>query len=544
VAIEPPRDASQRRALLLLPMLLFIGHAAVFGSWVVDDAAISWTYARNVSLGHGLISQPGVAPVEGYSNLLWVILLVPFFMCGLFDPVATPKLLGLSCVAVGFFVYYRQAAKDESCGRIAGIVGLSLIALQSAVVIWTVSGLENGLYLMLALSLIVMMASLSRWRGVSSGLLAGGLSLTRPEGVVFAIAYPLLLLITCKGSPDRALRSWRDYGLGLAAVMGSALVFRLCYFGDPFPNTYYAKGGPTSETLKAIALLDPAILSKLGDLSLSTVGLSVGAWWLILGSAVIFSARRIVAQSRLLSSLTIMLSLSVVAYLALPYDWMSEYRFATPFFVTFYLTAVQVGATYLRGRSRPVIAAAICASLGLTALLTIPRSLAFAQSPVIPFAEVVETARRFERLADIAGIQRPSLLIADVGGALFASSLRIYDLGMLTDRTIARALGEAARTVDRPRFYRYVFEEAKPSFIAVRAYHSWLARLGEDPRFRRDYLPIVEYRDEWIFRRYGAVMSSGDFVRRDAIGMRGDALVKELKEAVRGTHYVGCANCE
>jgi len=60
----------------------------------------------------------------------------------------------------------------------------------------------------------------------------------------------------------------------------------------------------------------------------------------------------------------------------------------------------------------------------------------------------METANRFERLAAMANIDRPSLLIADVGGALFNNSMRIYDLGMLTDRTIARSLGEAVRRPD------------------------------------------------------------------------------------------------
>jgi hypothetical protein len=530
---------------VLVPIILFVGHAAVFRSWVVDDAAISWAYARNLARGYGLVAQPGLPPVEGYSNPLWVILLVPFFLFGLFHPVVVPKLLGLSCVVAGFVLYYRRAARDEPCGSIAAILGLSLMTLQSAVVIWSVSGLENGLYLLLILSLTVMMASSSRYRGIGSGLLAGAISLTRPEGVVFALAYPALLLLMPQRAPQAAgRREWRSYLLTLVTIVGTALVLRFYYFGDGLPNTYYAKGGPTLGTIGAILLLDPSTVGKLGDLALATIGVHAGVWFLIVGGLVICGARRMIRANRLLLSLTIVVLLSIVVYVALPLDWMTEYRFATPFLVVFYLFAVQVGAFYIQGQRRLFIVAAICASVGLTGSVTIPRSLVFAANPVIPVTEVVETAKRFERLAEIASIQRPSLLIADVGGALFASSLRIYDLGMLTDRTIARSLGEAVRTPDRVTFYRYVFEEARPSFIAVRAYHSWRARLAEDPRFGRDYVPIVEYRDEWIRRRYGVVMSSGDFVRRDALGSRVDELAKELTQAARGTHYVGCTDCE
>ena len=43
--------------------------------WLVDDAAISMAYAANWTAGHGLVAQPGLPPVEGYSNFLWVVVL-------------------------------------------------------------------------------------------------------------------------------------------------------------------------------------------------------------------------------------------------------------------------------------------------------------------------------------------------------------------------------------------------------------------------------------------------------------------------------------
>ena len=38
----------------------------------IDDAYISFRYAQNLLDGHGLVFNPG-DPVEGYSNLLWVL---------------------------------------------------------------------------------------------------------------------------------------------------------------------------------------------------------------------------------------------------------------------------------------------------------------------------------------------------------------------------------------------------------------------------------------------------------------------------------------
>jgi hypothetical protein len=43
-----------------------------------DDAYISYRYARNLSRGLGLVFNPG-EKVEGYSNLLYVLLVSPAF---------------------------------------------------------------------------------------------------------------------------------------------------------------------------------------------------------------------------------------------------------------------------------------------------------------------------------------------------------------------------------------------------------------------------------------------------------------------------------
>jgi hypothetical protein len=292
------------------------------------------------------------------------------------------------------------------------------------------------------------------------------------------------------------------------------------------------------------------VVHKLGDLSLATTGVRTGPALLILAVASLFFVRRSLKETPLFLAVPVMLGLSALVYILLPYDWMSEYRFATPFLIFFYLWLPHVAWCAMeRIRTTPAhrgiaFAAAVLGIGILTAGVAIPRSVAFARHPVISITEVIETTRRFERLGNIVGAHSPSLMIADVGGALFSGRIRIYDLGMLSDRTIAQALGEGVRVQDRSIFYAYVFETAKPTFIATRAYHSWLARLDADARFRRDYVAIVEYSDEWVLKRYGVALQSGDFVRREAIAKGEAELLGRLRQAVRGTHYVGCGTCE
>ena len=61
-----PHDSFRRMAMFAaIPISVFVLHATVFGTWIADDAGISFAYARNLAAGHGLVSQPGVTPVEG-----------------------------------------------------------------------------------------------------------------------------------------------------------------------------------------------------------------------------------------------------------------------------------------------------------------------------------------------------------------------------------------------------------------------------------------------------------------------------------------------
>jgi hypothetical protein len=111
-----------------------------------------------------------------------------------------------------------------------------------------------------------------------------------------------------------------------------------------------------------------------------------------------------------------------------------------------------------------------------------------------------------------------------MGGALCYSRLRVYDLGMLCDRTIARTLGK--RQAD---FYRYVFETVRPTFISTVSHWSYLAKFHEDPRFLRDYVPLYEYRDAYARARFGLELLSGDYVRREAVAGK-DATLRRMAE--------------
>ena len=44
---------------VVLPFSVFLAHGAFFSGWEIDDAGISYAYARNLATGNGLVAQPG-----------------------------------------------------------------------------------------------------------------------------------------------------------------------------------------------------------------------------------------------------------------------------------------------------------------------------------------------------------------------------------------------------------------------------------------------------------------------------------------------------
>ena len=55
--------------VLLVSLMVFFWGCATLSPFIPDDAYISFRYAENLALGHGLTFNRGEVPVEGFSNL-------------------------------------------------------------------------------------------------------------------------------------------------------------------------------------------------------------------------------------------------------------------------------------------------------------------------------------------------------------------------------------------------------------------------------------------------------------------------------------------
>jgi arabinofuranosyltransferase len=207
----------------------------------IDDAFISFRYARNLAEGHGLVWNPGEAPVEGYSNFLWVVLLSIPHLLGA-DVVTFAKVLGVAASAGALVATFFMVRRVAGSGW-AGLIAVLLLGHSVDFVLNAIFGLETSLYLLLlALALggtFALADEPSRRRAILTGLAFAGLALTRPEGVVvFAVALAWLCL-AWRARPPLHAALWL---VGVfAAIVLPYLTFRLAYYGDIVPTAVHAK---------------------------------------------------------------------------------------------------------------------------------------------------------------------------------------------------------------------------------------------------------------------------------------------------------------
>ncbi len=241
----PSRPAWLLPTLLLVAAVLALGLR--FGACSQDDAFISFRYAANLLEGQGLVFNPGER-VEGYTNLSWTLLMAGLMALGV-DPVLGSAALGLLCFSA---VLPLTAALTQRAaapgGALIAVAAAALVALDPWAVLESVEGLETALYTLLLTA--------AAWRilcenevqdsiptaHLGSGLLLSAAALTRPEAPMIA---GLLHLGLLAGAPNRGLQLRRSLWAALPVLLtlGALTAWRLSYYGDPLPNTFYAKTG-------------------------------------------------------------------------------------------------------------------------------------------------------------------------------------------------------------------------------------------------------------------------------------------------------------
>lgn len=209
-----------------------------------DDAFISFRYARNFAHGLGLVFNPGEY-VEGYSNLLHVLLVSPsaYLGDGFMYPVALA--INLFFAAAALCVFFRFAA-DELGPRRARVAAYAF-ALSPLIWLWVASAMETPLILFGQIWAWVSVERIVRHKPGALGPLCAAVMLlvySRADGFVTPVFLTTYLALRARFREAAIL-------LGvLGASMAALVSFRMAYYGYPLPNTYYAKvAGPIWQRL-------------------------------------------------------------------------------------------------------------------------------------------------------------------------------------------------------------------------------------------------------------------------------------------------------
>lgn len=502
----PPWTVLAAVLAVLVPAGLFVWHATLYGSWEIDDAGITFAYARSVATGAGPVLQPGQPPVEGFSDPAWLALLVVGRWLGLFDHgtwfgvpdyVAYPKALATLLVTGTFGAFHAIAAVLSRRPAAVTLLAGSLAASVPSFVIWCVSGLENSLLVFaVAWSAAVLVRAHARGRlatwqpAVLCGLLAALAALTRPEGLIYVATYPVVVLLLGRRAVA-AIGSAVVSLVAFAVPAGAYLGYRLSTFGEYLPTTAVAK----SQGLPTLAGF-----AKVTEL----IGY---AGWLgvLVGVALVGVALAGPARAGFVVVL-VPLGLALVAFGVLVPDWMEQYRFAGPVWalgaLAVSLAAVEVlGGLHWRGRA---VTGAVCAvAVALSVTGWVGAMQVFRAAPTAPLCLIVVNSG-FEFNAYLRALGRTSgtLFAPELGGTALVGTAIVTDGGGLAEPTMAR-FWKAKNTAG---IRDYVLNDVKPTFLKAHGEFRPFMGFDADPRFQADYVEIA------------ATPNNGaNWVRRDAL---------------------------
>ncbi len=494
---------------LLGAVLCFFG-ANVGRTWdfTVDDAGISFAYARNLWRGDGLVLTPGAERVEAATNFLWILLLSPADALGVTHE-ALSKVLGLAFAsfalcAIAAFPSVAYQRKPRYYDLVAPLVAATFA--HSA--LWTTSGLENGLFQFLAAATVTALAWEEHdperfpWSSVTLGLLFA----TRPDGALYAFAVAAARgFRIIMGKPRKQDLRW---ALTLALMVGALELFRLAYFAWPFPNSFYTKKR-TFDFGKDLTKFDSAGWVYVRQF-VQTYGLTRA---LAVVPALLLALRAPVARLGLLLCVAVGLFFPVYSH----GDWMEEWRFLT--FVA-PLLALAI-AEAVRSLARVIVVAAPRSLRAPVAIALTPFALWLVlketthtypgrftttrRHDTLEFSVVRGRARYFAAAARVLDLRNASVLDPDVGGMSYDSGLEVIDLFGLGDVAIARTHPQ-----DEPGMREAIFHERRPTFVHLHG--AWYAAVN---------LERLEELEQSYFRLPGFISAEHDdasnYVRRDVL---------------------------
>lgn len=506
----------------------------------IDDSCIYFTYVRNFVDGHGFVYNVGGERVEGFTSILWVLILSLFYWLSPEYYTQITLVFNTLLIASGLFYIasiIRTMTRQTTLISIPEILLLALLTLIPGYFDWTVLTLmETGMWSAFLIVIVTRIASDAVYStkdiAINTFFIAM-LVFIRPESLLLGVFFIGLLFLR-RWSLTRSFGSAIRFiivpmGILVACIL-LLMAFRIWYFGYPLPNTFYAK--VSSDKLYNIyhglrylgfsLLQTPALMVVIAGATVSTWKLTETVYLYVRqksnGEISMASWRQFVFVS------TVLVSIFIPIYVG--GDHFKMLRFFQPFFPIYYLLFFNIDfwndAIVVKLKMSPYIRyVLLLLALPIIYLSTATPLHIFRKglSPIdweFRLAELGESEAREMNLLFGNLKQLPSVGVSAAGGFAYAYKGEVIDLMGLNNVEMAHASTVKIGIKNHAAFEKRVFYDQAPDifhgyaktskFVASFAQDSLLEnsahfeeafvsrlykQLFTEPKFRTMYTPVI-----------------------------------------------------
>lgn len=466
----------------LIISIVFILHS-IYLSVPAEDAFISFRYAKNLANGTGLVWNVGEKPVEAYTNFLWIILCSAGLYAGI-NLILFSQVIG---IISGLFVLLYSYL---FCKRVLGFKNYTsllppvLLAFSGPLAVWSSSGMEMSLFAFFILAACYYSA-LTIKTGNSNLIFLSSIfcllaTLTRPEG--FGIFFLLFAFQILKNKIFRKI--YPILILGFLIYFIPFLIYyiwRVDYYGELLPLTFYAKTGGTFlqwlRGLKYLIFFSFHFILPLLPLFF------LFAWEKISGIKKISFSIKYLTEERIKEYQAI----ALLSYVILSYvfyivfvggDYMAMYRFFVPVLPMIYILFAGmynnlIDDLVLIPKKKYLLVIIIFIAMSGTFIQSTPVEKFFFSKPAITHGQyggVLSERWHVNRLSligkffnDYKNSENESLATDAIGAISFYSSMKIYGLHGLDDPEIAKMkinnIGSGFPGHEKSDLYRILLKE-------------------------------------------------------------------------------------
>lgn len=340
------RIIDERTPLILWGTIGLLTIWAFAQRFPMDDAYISFRYARHLSEGLGLVWNVG-EPIEGYSNFLWTILCALGMKIGV-APEKFTLIINLPIYVATFFVIYRIGIV-LGLSRAMAISTVVLTGFTRSIYAFPTSGLETSLQILqfLLLTYFLILSAREVWTTSSAlriSILLALMALTRPDAAVPGFA---AIFLFWERRREHGAREWSAFLLPAGLVILVYFGWKLSFYGSIIPNSFHAKVRDVYGLLFGLFYLNQFLLSHLLYPFFFFVG------WLAGG------LKRATPGMR--EALILMGSWTIYV-VSVGGDFM-EYRFWAPVIPLFYITILKAISQLSARRAKTALAAGLAAGV-------------------------------------------------------------------------------------------------------------------------------------------------------------------------------------